>query len=352
MAKELVVKLLDLGPVRNAGHALLFTRLPFDAIGTLFVVLMLAVFVGEIIWLPRLPIGRRIAAGLSIQLLIGAATIVFLAALRENFEGCLGTGPAQICYGNGATLDVARTIAASLEAHPPDARLRVRLMRNGGIGGPLVVLLAPPVGDAPAPSSALEALGARFYATPGLGPVDVFITDARWEAWRLVRPPSPVDRSSASCCDVAVPAAAPVVPMVTTALSVPSGGRIAEGTYVLASFESAVPLPPRSARGALRLGGGEMHSEINFDAPGQASLDDPPMCQIDRYRVDGPRLVATKVCPPCTDGGCDFTYRFTATDGGLTLFTGDGDLEGPRTAMTFLQRSEQKRPPRVAPGLR
>ncbi len=340
MTRTLVFKLLDLGPVRRAGHALLLTGLSFGAIGTLFAILMLAVLVGKIVWLPRLPAGPRVVAALSGALVIAATTSVFLAALREDFEGCLGTGPVQICYGNSATLDVARTIAADLEAHPPDARLRVRLMRNGGIGGPLIVQIAPPAGEAPAPSSSLEALGARFYAIRGLGAIDVFVadTDAGWEAWRFVRPPSPPDRSSASCCDVAIPAAAPVVPMVTTALPDPSGGGIAEGTYVLARFESAEPVPPRSARGALRLGRGEMHSETNFESPGQASLDDPPTCEIDRYRVDGHRLVTTKICPPCSDAGCEFTFRFTATDGGLTLFSGDGDREGPRAAMTFLRR--------------
>jgi hypothetical protein len=226
----------------------------------------------------------------------------------------------------------ARSALSAIEKHHPGFDVRARLFQSGE--GPVWAFwLAAPEGTKPAE---LAPLGRALYHDPALGALDVFITDANWEQPRPLHSACPSGSTASACCLGPLPAGSPAVPQVQGEPRVPAGGAVADGTYVLRSMHGTMPAPGRVSRVVLSIEGSQLRSAADWDTDWTGQLDCPPQCETYHFRVDGTRLLATKICPECHDKDCEAAFGFTATDGEITLFTGEG--AEPRSEMTFVRR--------------
>jgi hypothetical protein len=242
--------------------------------------------------------------------------------------GCLHAARDELCY-HGPSLWQARAALAAIEGHHPEFDVRAQMIQSSE--GVYRLSLATPDGVRPVD---LAPLGRALYHDPAAGALDVFITDAHWEHPRLLHSACPSGATSAACCADGDLTGVPAVPNGSGDPRVPAGGAVADGRYRLASIRTNQPLE-RFTRARLAIRGSELRSTADWDTDWTGELDCPSSCETYQFRVAGSRLLASKTCPGCSGKDCEATFGFTATDGGIALFTGEGGE--PRVELLFVR---------------
>ncbi len=267
-------------------------------------------------------------AAIKRALLLGLVLLPFAGLWFVYRPSCLHAGRDEVCY-HGPSLWQARSVLAAIEGRHPAFDVRAQMIESAD--GVYRLSLAAPNGVKP---SDLAPLGRALYHDPSLGPLDVFISDEHWEHARLLHSACPSSSASSACCSDPLLTGAPVVPNGPGEPRVPAGGSVADGWYLLTSMRSNQPLE-RSSRARLSIRGPELRSVADWDTDWSGELDCPAQCETYHFHVDGSRLLASKTCPACSSNDCEATFGFTATDGGITLFTGEGSE--PRAELTFVR---------------
>jgi hypothetical protein len=272
--------------------------------------------------------------GKSFRITLLVLALASFAVLKVTYQPrCLHDGRDELCY-QGPSYWMARATLKRIVAHQPafDVRARLSLSALDDRTGVATLFLATPAGLKPLD---LAPLGRALYAAQGLGVDDIFVTDADGGNARFLHNACSSGGTDSSCCVGVIPSAAPAVPHVKARLAAPAGGAIADGTYLLSSMRADAP-PERFSRVMLAIHGSALLSMAEWDTDWTRELDCPAQCEGYIFRVNGSHLLANKTCPACTGKDCEADFGFTANDGGLTLFTGEGNE--PHAEMTFARQ--------------